>query len=293
MDFGLVRFDEAKDTTISTTGAVVGTPAYMSPEQCFGTPPGPPSDVYSMGMVLFEALVGHLPFPAENPAVLMSHHMFVATPRLERLAGGEPVPAGLAKLVEEMLAKKPEARPSAGEILRRLKEIETGSDPQALGAVASARRLADAMKSRSERGLPLTNDAPGTEPTVLAGRDRATQPVVWLRGFATERAGQLVASLAVNGIVGMAGETLASLGPPERRETPAAVVLPGGAHAPDTLRELRQIPEGATLPVLVVDVPGAGELAELIRAGASDVALAMLGDDAVVAKLWRLIRRKR
>jgi hypothetical protein len=47
------------------------------------------------------------------------------------------------------------------------------------------------------------------------------------------------------------------------------------------------------VPVLVIDVPQSSEIAELIRAGASDVALSVLGDDVVVSKTWRLIRRKR
>jgi serine/threonine-protein kinase len=296
MDFGLANFEEAKDVKVSTTGTVVGTPAYMSPEQCMGHAAGPASDIYALGTMLFEALAGRHPFGMDTAAVMMSQHMFVAPPKLASLASGEPVPPGLAKLVEDMLAKKPESRPTAADLLRRLEETRTGVDAHAFAADASARRLTDAMLTREERGLPTARPAGlGTEPTMMAPSSRLGQPLVWLRGFPSERASRLVATLAVNGLVGICGETLAALGPPKEQGEPQVVVLPGGAgdRAPEVVRELRQLPGCASLPVLVIEVPGAVELAELIRAGASDAALAMLGDDVLAGKIWRLVRRKR
>jgi serine/threonine-protein kinase len=302
MDFGLAHLEEAREMFVSRTGAVMGTPYYMSPEQCYGTGVCLASDIYSLGVVLFEVISGRRPFVSETAAVLMSHHMFVAPPKLEHMASGQAVPLALVKLVEDMLGKKPENRPTAMQFLQRMEEARLGTDAVTFAVAASERRLIDVMKTREERALPAAHAiAAGPQsgfekkPTVLAPQTHAVRPLVWLRSFPAERAGKLVASLAVNGIEAICGDTLAILGVPELRGELNGIILLGteSSHAPEAVRELRHTPECTTVPVLVIDVPQSSEIAELIRAGASDVALSILGDDVVVSKIWRLIRRKR
>jgi serine/threonine protein kinase len=299
MDFGLAYLDEGQDVRVTSTGAVMGTPAYMAPEQCDGSGAGPASDLYALGVMLFEALTGHRPFESDTAAVAMSQHMFVAPPKLERTAAGQVIPPGLVKLVEDLLGKKPSARPTAMELLQRLEGARTGNDALGFSAAASARRLADLGKTREERAFAAnptvgvsTESILGSEQTLLASD--AARPVVWMRGFAGERASRLVASLAVNGVEAICSDSTDHLAADLRGELRVAI-LPGDGTipAPELVRQVRQAPEHEQLPVLVIDVPDAAALAELIRAGASDVALSVLGDDVVVSKTWRLIRRKR
>jgi len=280
MDFGLAHLHEAEDSRLSATGVVLGTPSYMSPEQCFGRGLSEASDIYSLGVMLFEMLSGRRPFDDPTPAVVMSQHMFVAPPKLEALSSRPGIPAGMTTLVEEMLAKKPEVRPTASELLRRLDAIQGGTDAAAFGASATARRLAEAGKSREERALPPGDARLASEPTMLAEQAAGVRPRVALVGFSPERASQLGQSLAVNGID-------ASADTPLDGADVKVVIVAGG----DGLDVLRAHP--GTTPALVVDVTQPTAIPELIRAGASDVVLAVLGDDVVATKVWRLLRRRR
>lgn len=80
-DFGIAR--DLNGSTMSTktqTGQVMGTPDYLAPEQVMGEPGGPQSDVYALGIVLFEMVTGHLPFEAETPLAAASRRMFMDPP---------------------------------------------------------------------------------------------------------------------------------------------------------------------------------------------------------------------
>jgi len=82
-DFGIAR--DLNSTTLSTltqTGQVLGTPDYLAPEQVMGESGGKQSDIYALGIVLYELLTGHLPFEAETPLAAASRRMFVEPPPL-------------------------------------------------------------------------------------------------------------------------------------------------------------------------------------------------------------------
>src|SRR5918912_1161827 len=90
-DFGIARAADA--TTISQTGDILGSAKYMSPEQAEGDQVGPASDLYSLGVVLYEMLTGRVPFEVETPADVPIQHV-VAPPRRPRELDSE-VPEGL------------------------------------------------------------------------------------------------------------------------------------------------------------------------------------------------------
>jgi len=89
-------------------GDVWGTPDYLSPEQAAGEHLGPPSDVYSIGVVMYEMLTGRLPFQAESGIALAFKHLREEPPPINEL--NPRVPPGLARIVHKALAKEPSAR---------------------------------------------------------------------------------------------------------------------------------------------------------------------------------------
>ncbi len=111
IDFGIARALES--TSLTGTGDVVGTAAFMSPEQATGGKVGPPSDVFSLGSVLVFAATGQGPFGTGSPVAL-----------LFRVASSAPdtsqVPGQLRPLVDQCLAKNPGDRPSTDELLAQL-----------------------------------------------------------------------------------------------------------------------------------------------------------------------------
>ncbi len=100
-DFGLAL--QSSDVNLTTTGTMMGTPLYMSPEQCSGRRLGPQSDQYSLGIVAFQMLTGKVPFHAETLAGLMHHHFFTPMPDIRRARDDLPDP--VIDLVARALAK--------------------------------------------------------------------------------------------------------------------------------------------------------------------------------------------
>jgi len=98
----------ASDVTLTQDGAVIGTPAYMSPEQCAGRRAGPQSDQYSLGIVAFQLLAGAVPFDSDNLPGFINHHLHTPPPDVR--AARDDVPEPLAKLVQRSLAKRAEDR---------------------------------------------------------------------------------------------------------------------------------------------------------------------------------------
>ena len=105
-DFGIAR--ALTSTPVVEGGDVWGTPDYLSPEQAAGERLGPPSDVYSIGVVMYEMLTGRLPFEAESSIAMAFKHLREEPIPIHKL--NPRVPPGLARIVHKVLAKEPAAR---------------------------------------------------------------------------------------------------------------------------------------------------------------------------------------
>jgi tRNA A-37 threonylcarbamoyl transferase component Bud32 len=114
-DFGIARTDGSD--ALTQTATVIGTAAYISPEQAAGAPAGPQSDLYALGCVLWEMLTGSPPFSAETPVALLYQHV---NDDLASLSAQRPhVSSELDAVVRRLLAKDPAGRPATAALARQ------------------------------------------------------------------------------------------------------------------------------------------------------------------------------
>ena len=117
LDFGIARAMDA--TTLTQNAMVLGTAAYMAPEQALGKPADERSDIYALGCVLYALLTGHPPFTGDSAAAVLNQHANVAPPPLDAAIGRASPQLG--SYVLQMLSKSPDDRPqTAGEVRDRL-----------------------------------------------------------------------------------------------------------------------------------------------------------------------------
>jgi len=116
-------------------GSTSGTPHYMSPEQSLGEQVDGRSDVYALGVVLYEMLTGTCPFPGRNATEVIAKHISAPIPKVSEREPGTP--AALVRLVERMLAKDPAGRPTAAELV---KELTAANTPDGLLTPSQVRR---------------------------------------------------------------------------------------------------------------------------------------------------------
>lgn len=140
-DFGIARFSDA--TSLTVPGAVLGTPAYMAPEQLAGHPATAVSDLYSLGVVGYECLMGRRPFDGGNPFDVASKRVHEKPPPLT----GD-VPAAVTAVIDRALASEPGQR----------------------------WRSAAEMAAEARRAIDLTEDSPTTLRRYLPGRAALPQP---------------------------------------------------------------------------------------------------------------------
>ena len=176
-DFGVAL--RASDITLTTDGAVIGTPGYMSPEQCAGQRATPQGDHYSLGMVAFQMLTGRLPFQAETLAGIMHHHFF--TPLPDVAVARDDIPPELARIIARLTAKKPADRyPTTRDLLTELESLPLETAARREGEQL-LRRLArgDAVAAVTTRSLPPLPDSPTLQFAAAARRSTSWKQRAW------------------------------------------------------------------------------------------------------------------
>lgn len=120
-DFGLARVLSVPSATVTKSGTVMGSVHYLSPEQARGEETGPKSDLYSLGVVLYEAVSGHLPFEGDNPVTVALKHVQGPPPALSK--DNPAIPQRLEEIIYKAMAKDPSQRfQSAREMQQALSE---------------------------------------------------------------------------------------------------------------------------------------------------------------------------
>jgi eukaryotic-like serine/threonine-protein kinase len=134
LDFGIAKV-ATSGTKLTRAGTVFGTPHYMSPEQAAGAPVDHRTDIYALGVMLYEMAAGKVPFDADNYMGILTQHMYKAPVPIRALMPpvGEDVPPGLEAIILKALSKKPEQRYSSmADIAEDLERLEKGEMPKAV-----------------------------------------------------------------------------------------------------------------------------------------------------------------
>jgi len=179
MDFGIAR---AGNSAMTQTGSVMGTAQYLSPEQAQGRPLSAASDLYSLGVTLYEAAAGRLPFDADNPVTIALMHIgeAVALPSTVNSA----VDPALESVIIRAMQKNPDDRfATADEMRRELEAVAAGAataETTVMGRVdkTAVMQIVDAESAAVGLGVAVGAVA---EPAIPAGDGRGTPPVwVWV-----------------------------------------------------------------------------------------------------------------
>jgi serine/threonine protein kinase len=176
LDFGVAKLvPTLSDSGPTTTGTILGTPHYMSPEQAVGDPIDLRTDIYALGIILFECCIGHRPFEGTSLYRLLDQHIQAAPPLPTSLR--PELATDLEDVILRALAKKPSERfqsaqqmydalqnSSVGKTLSRLQRIHLG----AADANRAATKASSDLRPTVEKGRLVATDAPVDGPATAA-----------------------------------------------------------------------------------------------------------------------------
>jgi serine/threonine-protein kinase len=190
LDFGIAKLlntggEAGQPVHTTRTGVPMGTPLYMSPEQCLGKPVDSRTDVYSLGVIMFEIFTGRLPFPGPSYIETVNGHLSSPPPRPTELCD---MPASLEELILKAMEKDAANRPQSVVELRA--QLQTVA--RELGAELTQRRTSSGLMPVPGSPTPLrTTPAPRS-----AGAKRGASPALVYGGIAVAAAG-VVAVIAI------------------------------------------------------------------------------------------------
>ena len=244
LDFGIAKLMDGSvgGPALTRTGFMIGTPAYVSPEQARGRDVDHRTDIYSLGVIAYEMFLEDVPFAAESAAELIAMHLY-DDPELPCLLWPN-IPRELERLLLEMLHKAANRRPTLAAVVATLQRVRDGFARRA-GASATAQRLRPRTRSTEGSDLPPMRGsrsqfaAVGLERTVStsAASDRFTVDHAKSRGDAPRRrrrtavgalllAGLALIAMAITSRSGREPTAIAAtLSAPTNTSVPGAVAL--------------------------------------------------------------------
>ncbi|MFT3851805.1 MAG: Stk1 family PASTA domain-containing Ser/Thr kinase [Ilumatobacteraceae bacterium] len=183
-DFGIARAMNApSEKNLTQVGAVMGTATYFSPEQAQGAQPDPRSDLYSLGVVLYEMVAGRPPFTGDNPVSIAYKQVHDAPQPLNQLVADVPRP--FEAIVAKLLAKRPDLRyPNAEEVREDLRRFRSGEPVQALATIARPAATAGptVVEVAATTAMPRTASNPTTAATTSLARSTGATRVTTAYG---------------------------------------------------------------------------------------------------------------
>jgi serine/threonine protein kinase len=216
LDFGIAKVSSGT-SKLTRAGSVFGTPHYMSPEQAAGAPVDSRTDIYALGVILYEMASGRVPFDADNFMGILTQHMYKAPVPIRALVPAQDVPPGLEAIILKALSKKPEQRyQTMEELAQDLDKLARGVIPDAVPEMISRSGGFNVPADFfSERGMPAP--VPAT-PIQHSARKR------W--GVYAGVAGVTAAIMIVVGIFAKSSSSTASDAPKATMLAPTTVVEP-------------------------------------------------------------------
>ncbi|MGA7991968.1 MAG: protein kinase [Thermoanaerobaculia bacterium] len=312
LDFGLARGKMTEQLTLDSV--MVGTPHYMSPEQALGRPTDARSDVYSIGVMAYECLTGHVPYDGESPLVIAMKH--VSEPAPEDLGQLTDVAPEFLAIVYKALAKDPASRfASAADLeadLAMLPPFREGAMAAAPGEV-SPTAPAPSVPHMPSPGIPAPAVTRASAILDLAGMPTPVRPITAVPASAmptppvTKNRPPVI--LLVDGdsrsrkmladLLGRHGcRTLEAKDGPEALERilqdPVDLLLMDvqlpGMDGFDVTRVIKAQPQTAALPVVLTTARlDRSHFAFAIQSGATDVIGKPFQSEAVVGRLWHIL----
>ena len=170
-DFGIVKM--LGETTLTTAGMSLGTPLYISPEQVQGVQPTKESDIYSLGVMLYEMYVGTPPFRGDSPYTIMIQHLQVDPPRPSLVRQG--IPRALDAVISRALAKNPQERfPSAAAMTAALAEAVGVPVPLSISRSVSLHNTSQNAPSALSQDIPTLRTDSGRPPLASSASELPT-----------------------------------------------------------------------------------------------------------------------
>ncbi|NUP05807.1 MAG: serine/threonine protein kinase [Polyangiaceae bacterium] len=251
LDFGIAKLRDRPDSIHKTrSGIPMGTPLYMSPEQVQGEPADPRSDIYSLGVLVHEAIVGTPPFDGRSVMEVLAAHMTRQPPRMSSLRSD--LPPALDEPVLHMLEKDPARRPQS--VMDAVSELYAAAERSGVRVTMTAQERVVAASSSQrndsgDRGYVTNGDGVRRE-TLAAATTVAVGTPTYSEG---RRARTAYVVLGCMAILGIGAGLVAMVHGPSRAKPSSAATVSDAPPASAAPTEVTSDLPSSRAPVVVVD----------------------------------------